>query len=169
MTKHTTKSALLKEAITQHRLFESTMLSLSPEQLEMPGVTGEWSVKDLLLHLTAWEQNLVAWYKAGRSGEMPDMACVNSRQGMNDFNRRIFEQNRHHSLADALALFASSYQQTLVLVETLPEEEIFTPRHFAWTGKWLLADFISANMGNHYKWARDQIKKWINTKSMSSL
>ena len=160
MTKHISKASLVKDATSQHRRLEKTLASLTPQQMETPGVTGEWSVKDLLFHLAAWEKNLVAWYAAGRRGERPDMACVASRQGMNDFNQQVYEQNHTRPLAEARAEFTLSYQQILRVVDAIPEDEMFTHNRFAWTGKWLLADFVSANLGNHYKWAKDQIKKW---------
>lgn len=30
----------------------------------MPGVVGDWPVKDVLAHLVAWEQMCLGWYEA---------------------------------------------------------------------------------------------------------
>jgi hypothetical protein len=36
-----------------------------------PGIVGEWSAKDVLAHLTEWEQMVLGWYHAGLAGETP--------------------------------------------------------------------------------------------------
>ena len=37
-------------------------------KLTEPGVTGEWSVKDILAHMTAWEERIAAWAEALNQG-----------------------------------------------------------------------------------------------------
>jgi hypothetical protein len=46
------KAALLSLMQTEHTQLETLLNTLSDEQLLHPGVTGSWSVKDVLAHLT---------------------------------------------------------------------------------------------------------------------
>jgi hypothetical protein len=36
-------------------------------------VTGDWSIKDIVAHLTAWEERLVAWLEAIAHGTSPEL------------------------------------------------------------------------------------------------
>lgn len=52
-------------AVEQERgALEAQLAQLSDEQNTMPGVVGDWPVKDVLAHLVAWEQMCLGWYEA---------------------------------------------------------------------------------------------------------
>jgi len=40
--------------------FLSSIEGLSPEQMMLPGVSGTWSVKDIIGHVTSWEQETLS-------------------------------------------------------------------------------------------------------------
>jgi hypothetical protein len=40
--------------------FLSSIEGLSPEQMTLPGVSGTWSVKDIIGHVTSWEQETLS-------------------------------------------------------------------------------------------------------------
>jgi hypothetical protein len=58
----------------------------------------------------------------------------------------------------------SSYQEIHQLVESLSEEDLFTPGKHIWTGKNALATYIAANTNDHYRWARQEIRKGLRAK-----
>ena len=65
----TTRADLLARIDTD---FESLMVECDrvPRDLRCAvGACGEWSVKDLLAHLDAWHELVLAWERAGRAGE----------------------------------------------------------------------------------------------------
>jgi hypothetical protein len=125
------------------------------------GVVGEWSVKDVLAHLVAWEELFLSWYEAGLHGSIPDTAPVGmSRKAMDALNQQIFIQHRQRSLEDVLSEFRASYRQVLATVQAVPEEDLFAEGRYAWTGKLTLADYIAGNTCNHYHWAKTQIRRW---------
>lgn len=65
VTKQTSKDKLLKDIHTERRRLEKTLSNLSMEDMIKPGVTGTWSVKDILAHLVAWERLFLDWYHTG--------------------------------------------------------------------------------------------------------
>ena len=66
------KKAELLAAIQEERAHLERLLSpLSEEQLCQPVLGGQRSVKDILAHLTAWEQRCISWVEAGLRGETP--------------------------------------------------------------------------------------------------
>ena len=44
--------------------------------------------------------------------------------------------------------------------EGLPETELFTPGHYAWTGKNTVVTYLGANTASHYRTAAKILKRW---------
>ena len=55
MSDPTTKDELLAAMDQGYTTFELLLAPLSETQLTIPGVNGEWSIKDILAHLAAWQ------------------------------------------------------------------------------------------------------------------
>jgi hypothetical protein len=53
------KTTILAQIKTEHHKLEETLARLTLEQMEQPGVNGEWAVKDVLSHLLEWDR--LAW------------------------------------------------------------------------------------------------------------
>lgn len=156
MIKQTSKQQILKDIEAERRRLEKNLAELAPSQMTLPGVVGEWTIKDVLAHLIAWERLFVGWYEEGLRGEMP--ATPQNANDIHALNKEIYERNKNTSLDEVLNDFHGSYQQTLALIQSIPEQDIFA--HLPWTGRWILGDFITANTCNHYYWAKNQIRNW---------
>ena len=165
MAKQTNKQQLLKDIYTERRRLENNLSVLSAEEMIQPGVTGTWSVKDILGHLVAWERLFLNWYSTGIQAGISDTTPVGmSQKRIDTLNQQIYEKNRTRSLEDILAEFHSTYQETISLIESIPEEDMFAPGRFPWTGRLVLADYIAGNTCNHYAWAKSQIRKRAKTR-----
>jgi hypothetical protein len=166
MAKQTSKDQLLKDIHTERRRLEKNLSVLSAEDMLQPGVTGTWSVKDILAHLVAWERLFLEWYQQGVRGSSSVTTPVGmSKSAINAQNQQIYEANRSRSLVDVQADFQASYQQIESTIEGISEGDMFLPGRFEWTGKLTLADYIAGNTCNHYAWAKSQISKWVKRKS----
>jgi hypothetical protein len=162
----TNKYQLLKKIHTQRRLLEKEIYALNDEELTRPGIVGVWSVKDILAHLSAWEQLFIRWYQAGLEGASPSVLPVGmNRTAIDALNRQIFEQNRNRPLESVMDEFHRSFQQIMGVIEAIPEVELVSHSYFRWTGRFMLADYVSGNTCNHYAWARSKIRKWKQTKT----
>lgn len=156
MSKVATKTELLAEIKIQRQRLEKNLAGLSVEELRRPGVCGDWSIKDILAHLAAWEQMFMGWYAVGLRGETPDLPWPGK---LHQTNQEIYERYRAASLESVQALFAESYCQMLAWVESLPDEELFTPGKYAWLNGARLADWTASNTFNHYVWAKNLVRK----------
>ncbi len=162
MSKQVSKDQLLKDISTERRRLEKNLSTLDEKDMLQPGVTGTWSVKDILAHLVAWERLFLDWHQVDAQVKPPTIMPVGmDRKAMDALNQEIYEKNRGRKLADILAEFRASYQQILATLEVIPEEDMFMHGRFEWTGKLTLADYIAGNTCNHYAWARNQIRKWM--------
>ncbi|MEK7353722.1 MAG: ClbS/DfsB family four-helix bundle protein [Chloroflexota bacterium] len=151
MTKHRSKNALIEAIQVEHLRLEKSLALISTRDMVEQGAVGTWSVKDVLAHLTAWEQLLLNWYDAGLFGKTPSppLPTGMSKNAIDKLNQDIFEQNRKRPLASVLNEFQTSYQQVLVTMLMVQEEDMFTPGRYAWTGRLMLADYITSNTCNH--------------------
>ena len=128
-----------------------------------PGVVGEWSVKDILAHLTAWEKLFLGWYDAGKRGEVPETPAPGyTWSTYHLLNENIYKENKARSLEEVQKEFEEYYQYTLERIKRIPEEEWFEAKLFEWMEERVnIARYIRANTGNHYRWAKNKILKWL--------
>jgi hypothetical protein len=172
MSKHSPderKADVINRIEVEHRRLEKNLMSISEDNLQKPGVNGDWSVKDVLAHLTDWEERFLGWYEAGLRGEVPETPAPGlswSWGNLDILNRQVFEKHRHSSLEDVQTAFEKSYQRTLEVVRSIPAEDMIQPRRYAWTKNETLMAYIVANTCNHYRWAKTIIRRWMKSEGM---
>ena len=81
--------------------FQGSYAGLTDAQLAQPGVTGEWSVKDIMAHVTAWEQEALKYLPLILDGGRPPRYSV-TYGGIDAFNALTTEQKRGLSLPAVL-------------------------------------------------------------------
>jgi len=150
MAKPESKAQLLSEIRARHKRLEEKIAGMPREVFLVPRTVGAWSVKDTIVHITAWEKTLLYRYHTGLAGKPVFMPDWSIRGTLGAINRKIFEDNLSRSLDDVLADFAATYRQILATVESIPEADIFAPGKYAWTGEKKLLDYIWGNTAGHY-------------------
>lgn len=159
----------LKLVTDERHLLEETINALSTRARTAQGVIeAGWSVKDIMAHLTAWEQMFLGWYRASLRGEMPETPAPGYTFGaksLNLLNDSIYRANRRRSLADVQRDFDRSYREVLQTLDAMTEDELNTPARYAWVGKHTVGDSLAANTWKHYRWARGLIAKWVKQKT----
>jgi len=153
-----TKPILLEQIRTERGRLEETLARLTHAQMLLPGVDGEWSVKDALAHISAWERRMISWVGSHLRHEVP---AVPMPWDVDHMNADTFAQVKNKPLAEVLEEFRLSYWDSLTLTESLSEEQLQTihadtwPMGPLWTG-------IAANMNWHYKEHCLDIQKWLS-------
>jgi hypothetical protein len=156
-----TKAELLDGTRAEHARLEAALAEISEEAMLQPGVVGEWSIKDMLAHISDWEQRFLRWYRAGQRGEIPERPEPGlTWNDLDLLNQRIYEKHHARSLPDVRAAFDASYRELISAVEAMSEPELFTVGHFAWTGDYPLLIALRANADQHYAEHTDQIEAW---------
>jgi hypothetical protein len=164
MPKPQNKQELLDVIADERRKLLKALDMLTDAQMEMGGACGEWAVKDILSHLTDWEQRGLRWYRAGLKGEVspiPD-ADYNWRE-LPALNDAIYQKYRDRPLAEVRQAFEDSFDETMAALDGMTEEALFTPNTYDWTGKHLLATYVNANTASHYRWAAKLIRKFARS------
>lgn len=165
MPKPATKEQMLEQIDKERKALDEFLFTLTPEEKTQPNALGMWSVKDVMAHLLEWEQMFLGWYKAGLRGRLPEKPAPGFKWNqLPELNQQIYEKYRSQSLADVQRQFRASYRQIMKTLHGLPEEDIFTPKRFAWTEKHALLAFILPNTSSHYRWARTEMQKAMKKK-----
>jgi hypothetical protein len=102
---------------------------LSDAQLTEPGVTGDWTVKDILAHVTTWEEESLKYLPLILQGGRPPRYSVNYG-GIDAFNAQMGEQKRGLSLTGVLSQLDETHHRLIDFVQSAPEEQITQETRF---------------------------------------
>lgn len=163
MTKPTTKNQILETAQTERAALEELLSTLTAEQITQPNAIGEWAIKDVLSHLTEWEQMVIKWYEMGEKGLVPAVPSEEYNWAqLPQLNYSIYRKFCDKSLADIQESFKSSYEKILKTIQNIPENVLFTRGHYKWTRNNTLAAYFISCTSSHYRWAKTEIRKAIS-------
>jgi len=117
------KSELLHWLQEQYQKWEALLDEIGPARMEQPGVNGDWSMKDIVAHLTGWHRHLVARLQAAQHREPEPLPPWPAHlQAEDDINAWIYESNRERSLREVLEDTQQVHQQLLTVLEELPDD-----------------------------------------------
>jgi hypothetical protein len=149
------KSELFQAEYAAHADLDRVLNQLSDAQLTKPGTDG-WAIKDHLVHVTAWEQGLIALLqKKPRYAAMGLSREEWLSQDADAMNALIFERSQHRSLAEVRFAFHDSYQQLLDTLNQLDDADLsktysqYDPSEREDNGRPIL-DWIAGNTYGHY-------------------
>ena len=164
MPRPQTKQELIDTILVEHKKLLDVLDLLTDDQMTIPGACGAWRAQDILTHLTDWEQRVLGWYQAGLRGETPKTPDENFNwRQLPALNQTIYEKYYDLSLSETRQIFEESYQTMLAAVRAMPEEDLFSPNRFAWTGNSLLRDYVNSCTAAHYRWAGELIRKFARS------
>lgn len=134
--------------------FEASYAGLSDAQLMTPGVTGEWSVKDILAHVTTWEEEALMHLPLILEGGRPPRYSVRYG-GIDAFNALMTEQKASLSLATVRRQLDDTHRRLRALVQGTSEEQL---RHESRFLRRLRLDAYG-----HYGQHAQAIRQWRQT------
>lgn len=152
----------LIEAVRNSRVAWDVLLAqVGEERMTTPGVTGNWSVKDVVAHLTAWERRPVAWLTAVRQSATPEPAPWPPNLSEEQTNAWIYEANRGRSLREILDESRRTHEELMKLLQMATEEELSDSRRFSWLKGNPLAESLPGNTYAHYQEHSEMIRNWL--------
>lgn len=166
MPRPTTKATLLAAGADELARLEAQLAPLTAAQQVAPGVVGDWSVKDVLAHLTAWHEMVLGWHAAGLRGEVPETPGGGfSWQQMPALNQQIYLAHRDEPLDAVWAAFRASAAAARAAIEVASEEQLFAPGVYKWTKSTTLGAYFVSATSSHYVWARTEIRKGLKVQA----
>lgn len=165
MPRPTSKTQLITQAQEVYAQLQAELQKLSSEDMIEMDIVGAWSVKDVLAHLLTWQQMTLSWYRAGRQGESP--AIPSARYTWREIpalNQEIYETHRDDPLDEVQQSFVASHEETLNLIESMTNDELFNAKVYAWTKSTTVGSYFTSATCSHYEWARKEIRRGMKAK-----
>jgi len=118
-------------------------------------------LRDVLVHLYEWHQLLLNWIASNRSGVkanfLPEPYNWKTYPRMNVV---FWEKHQNTSLEEAITSLEKSHLAAIAAIDTFSSEELFTSKHFSWTGTTSLGSYCVSATSSHYDWGMKKIKKY---------
>jgi hypothetical protein len=143
-----TKRQLLDRIREERAAWEALLAKVGAERMQQQGAMGDWTFKDLIAHLTAWQERELTRLAAAQRGERPAPPPWPEGLDVDRINQWIYDANKERPLHDILRGSRAIWQRFEELVETLPEQELMQPGRFPWmdgraVGPAVLHDFVA--------------------------
>ncbi len=152
------KKELLIAMQTSREALSGAIAGLSDDELQTPGVNGEWSVKDILSHLSMWEAELVSLLFMINNGEKPDGFFTSNRSD-DDINAEWYQELKDRPLERVQADFLGVRRQTIKQIENLDGKALQEDARFP-PLKHPLIEIIRNNTYTHEDGHRQSIETW---------
>ncbi len=123
------KQQLLKQLDKAWAAIKESYAGLSDALMTEPGVTGDWSVKDILAHITTWEEEALKYLPLIIEGRRPPRYSV-KYGGINAFNAQMTEQKRGLSLSDVLKQLDETHHRLIDYIHRAPEDQFTLETRF---------------------------------------
>ena len=137
--------------------FDEALAQVPDERMLEPGLTGPWSVKDEIAHITWFEQQMVLLVRAH--------ALVGSdlwQLSPHERNDAIFREFRDHSLDEVRGESARVHGELLDLLATLADADLEDPARFPdMPSDWRPGDILAQNTHEHYDAHRVGLLAWL--------
>jgi hypothetical protein len=132
----TSKAQLLDDLHSEQASFEALLDEIGEQSMAQPGVAGDWSIKDVVAHLTGWRRRSVARFQAALRHEpmpAPDWPShLHPDDEVDDINAWIYAANRDKSIADVRRESRETFDQLVETLAAFPEADLHDPARFPW-------------------------------------
>ncbi len=123
------KQQLLNKLGQAWAALKESYAGLADEQLVECGVTGDWSVRDILAHVSWWEEEALKHLPTILQGGRPPRYSV-LYGGIDAFNAQMTEQKRGLVLSEVLRQLDETHHRLIEYVSCVPEDQFISETRF---------------------------------------
>ena len=131
--------------------FEGSYAGLSDAQLMKPGVTGNWSVRDILAHVSTWEEEALMHLPLILEGGTPPRYSVRYG-GIDAFNALMTEQKARLSLSAVRQQLDETHRRLIDFIRKAPEAQLSRDTRFRHR--------LRLDTYSHYPLHAEAIRQW---------
>ncbi len=114
-----------------------------------------WTLKDVLAHLTSWQEVTLARLIAARLNQEPEYPFWFSGEDpetdeeLNRVNAAIFQAHKNKSLSEIKKVWEQRFSEILLVCPLLSEQEFSEPGRYAWLNGYPLLAVLEGTLGHH--------------------
>jgi hypothetical protein len=150
----TNKAELLDRIRSERVALERALADLDEARMNAPVENG-WTIKDIVAHITAWEQILRQFHLGdtpfNQASGLSNVAY--GKDSVEVINEQLYRRDKDKPLSEVLAAFHASYERVLATVEAIGEARLFghyVPRGRETSDGGQLVDWIAGDTYEHY-------------------
>ena len=149
---------LLKRLDTAWMAFTESYAGLSESRLVEPGVMGDWSVQDILAHVTTWEDEALKHLPLIIAGGRPPRYVTYG--GIDAFNAQMTERKRGLSLGEVQQQLDETHRRLIDFIQSAPTDQL--------TGETRCRRRLRLDTYGHYPTHGEAIREWRKRRVASS-
>jgi hypothetical protein len=153
------KSDILSHLESEREAILEILETIPQEHWLTPGVVGEWSIKDILFHLSRWEAELIKLLWELLQEQKPSTLQL-TQKNVDITNQDFYLESRFRSLERVLDDFHAVRNQTILRVETFTDKELNDTKRFPWLKERPLWEWIASDSFEHEKEHAPEIAAW---------
>ena len=150
------RSQLLKRLDKAWEAFRASYAGLSDSELMEPGVMDAWSVRDIIVHVTWWEEEALTHLPLILAGGRPPRYST-TYGGIDAFNAQMMEQRRNLSLSEVLRQQDDTHCRLIEFIQSVPEDQYLRETRFRRR--------LRLDTYGHYPKHTEAIRKWREQRS----
>ncbi len=162
MNNHLTTTQLLEVMRTARSNWEALLAEVGEARLTEPGVEGDWSLKDIIAHITYFETWAADNVMAFRRGEPQPQAEYKGLE-QDEENARIYERLRTKPLAQVLQESRRRFSGAIEAVQGLRDEDLYDPEFTRVPdADWTVFDLVAGDTFEHYDDHSASVRAWLD-------
>jgi hypothetical protein len=143
------KHKVLEDLAAAHVAFKEAVLHIPADKLTAP-MHGEWCVKDLVAHVSSWEEVASLDLHRIAAGQVPIVAAFKEPE-IDEWNAFLMRGRRLFPAAQVMAELESRYDMLVEAIEAVPEA--------MFSGGSVVANFLAVAI-HHYGDHGGHIREW---------
>jgi hypothetical protein len=164
----TMKEHILAALREQVERWEDLLEGRSEEQLDSPQFDLDWSIKDVMAHLWAWQQISIARMEAGVMGREPMYPQwilslgEDWEENADRVNALTFESNHWKPWSEVYLNWKTGFRRFLELGDQISERDLLDGDRYDWLKGYSLA-FILVASYEHHQEHLEKLKSWLQS------
>jgi hypothetical protein len=160
------KEHILSALREQFNRWEELLASMSEEQITAPHFDFDWSIKDVIAHLWAWQQISIARMEAAAQDWEPEFPKwilslgEDWEEDANRVNALTFENNHEKSWSEIYQNWRNGFLRFLELGEAISEKDLLDGDRYTWLKGYSLA-FILVASYDHHQEHLEKLLAWL--------
>ena len=161
------KEHILTAMKEELNLWEELLASMSDEQITAPLLPSNWSTKDVIAHLRAWQQVSIARLEAALLNTDPELPAwlggvdpFYAEEHADDFNARVFEIHLGDSWSTLHGDWRDGFLRFLQMAEAISDTMMFDTQRFSWLGGCGLSAVLEGSHDHHQE-HREKLLAWL--------
>jgi hypothetical protein len=160
------KQHILAALREQMEAWQSLLAGMDEKQVATMFAPSEWMVKDVVVHLWAWQQRTLARAEAAaadREPLFPDWPAQyppESEDTLDELNAWIYETYRDQPWLQIFQQWLDGYKRLISLSNQVSEKDLLDSARYAWLDGYSLALVLLATYDHHQEHF-DELQAWL--------